>query len=462
MRKRAVGYARVSTIRQASQGFSLLSQSQRIAGIAQERGWDLKMFQDEGLSGYHMSNRQGIQSLITEIKCTKQIDYLIITKLDRLSRNAKELLQLMELFRKNGVTLISLTEQLDDLTTSMGMAQAQIYGAVAEFERSIIQENVRLGLANKFQQGRVISSQLPYGYFFNEQHKVQIETATSEVVKFLYKTYLEGKGYRKLSTLVREKFNTKLRPVNIKKILMNQRYIGIVKTNYGKRQDMYPTIIEKQTFADVQTLMTKKRQNCPRRRIKKEPQLLHGKLVCPVCKHHMSDNRVCSNGKTYNYYYCSVGTNYPRQDKAYHSYRLKSTDIERKVTETIRTIFKSEVFQGLFVKAVVRQLSAKKKVKAYEKHVTDRKQIFMQFENGELTVEQLKERLTITNDRDALRNRQRKVNLNMILGSFLKLGQQGFVDLIVSSITVDKRKNVKSILLGKGEFDLVHLQKELL
>ncbi|KRL38350.1 recombinase family protein [Liquorilactobacillus uvarum] len=459
---KAVGYVRVSTKRQVLQGFSLLSQSKRIAGTAQERGWSLKMFQDEGVSGHHISNRQGIQSLIREIKCINQIDYLIVTKLDRLSRNAKELLQLMELFQKNGVELISLTEQLDDFTTPVGMVQAQIYGAVAEFERSIIQENVQLALAHKFQQGRIISSQLPYGYFLDGQHKVQIEITTSVIVKFIYEKYLEGRGYRKLSTLVKERFNRDLQPVRIKQILMNQHYIGIDKTNYGKRQDIYPPIIEKQIFAEVQSLMVKKRKFCQKRKTRKKPQLLQGKLICPLCKHHMSDNRVCSNGKTYSYYYCSVGTNYSRQDKAYHSYRLRSADVERKVTETIHDIFKSEIFQKYFIKAVVRHFSTNKKIKGDGKHSINHKQIFRQFENGDLTVEQLRERLVLASDRSTSKNGQRKMKLSLWLEIFSKLERDGFIDLVVNSVIIDQRKNIKSILLVKGKFDLLQLKKELL
>ncbi len=78
---------------------------------------------------------------------------VIVTKLDRLARSLKHLIDLLEEFQNKGVEFIAVTQNIDT-TTSTGKLQMQILGAFAEFERNLISERTKEGLKGKINVGK--------------------------------------------------------------------------------------------------------------------------------------------------------------------------------------------------------------------------------------------------------------------------------------------------------------------
>ena len=92
---KAVGYVRVSTDEQAREGVSIDVQKERIAAYATAKGLDLiEVFTDEGLSGKNLK-RAGLQDLLDMCR-DRQVQHVIVWKLDRLTRRTKHLLTLVE------------------------------------------------------------------------------------------------------------------------------------------------------------------------------------------------------------------------------------------------------------------------------------------------------------------------------------------------------------------------------
>lgn len=110
-------YTRVSTDNQVEKEFSsCLAQEEKIkAFVKSQEEWEVfKVYSDEGYSGANL-NRPALQELLKDIQ-EKKIDIVLVYKIDRLTRSPKDFYQLIELFEKNNVSFISITERFDTST----------------------------------------------------------------------------------------------------------------------------------------------------------------------------------------------------------------------------------------------------------------------------------------------------------------------------------------------------------
>jgi DNA invertase Pin-like site-specific DNA recombinase len=116
------------------------------------RGWTIfKEYADEGVSG-SKDRRPALDQLVADAK-RRRFDALVCWRLDRLGRNLRHLILLLDELHAVGVAFISLAEGID-ATTPAGRLQLHVLGAIAEFERARIQERVRAGLARARAQGK--------------------------------------------------------------------------------------------------------------------------------------------------------------------------------------------------------------------------------------------------------------------------------------------------------------------
>jgi site-specific DNA recombinase len=158
---KAIGYLRVSTDRQADQGFSLEAQSARIQAMATVQSADLlEVVVDGGESAKNM-NRPGLRRVLAQVE-TGKVDAVIVAKLDRLTRSVKDLCELLELFERKSVALISVAESLDT-GSAAGRLVITIMGAVSQWEREAIGERTRDVLRHKRSCGERVGN-IHYGY----------------------------------------------------------------------------------------------------------------------------------------------------------------------------------------------------------------------------------------------------------------------------------------------------------
>ena len=143
---RAALYARVSTLDQEPE-----NQLQELRRYTQARGWTIREYVDHGISGAK-DRRPALDELLKDAK-RRRFDVVVCWRLDRLGRNLKHLITLLEELQALGVAFVSLAEGID-ATTPAGKLQMHILGAIAEFERARIVERVRAGLARRASQGK--------------------------------------------------------------------------------------------------------------------------------------------------------------------------------------------------------------------------------------------------------------------------------------------------------------------
>ncbi len=158
----AVGYIRVSTEDQAKEGLSLDAQADRILGYCTAKEWELTdMVTDAGLSGKDL-DRPGVQKVISLCR-DKAVDVVIVVKLDRITRNVRDLgFLLQDVFDATGVMFASITDNLDT-TSATGRLVVNMIGSVAQWEREIIAERTRDTLAHKKKNGEWVGRP-PVGY----------------------------------------------------------------------------------------------------------------------------------------------------------------------------------------------------------------------------------------------------------------------------------------------------------
>ena len=144
---RAAIYARVSTFDQEPE-----NQLQELRRYVEARGWTaVAEFTDKGVSGAK-DRRPALDQMLTDAK-RRKLDVVVCWRLDRLGRNLKHLIGLLDELKALGVSFVSLAEGID-ATTPAGKLQMHILGAIAEFERARIAERVRAGLQRARVQGR--------------------------------------------------------------------------------------------------------------------------------------------------------------------------------------------------------------------------------------------------------------------------------------------------------------------
>lgn len=161
---RAGLYARVSTNDQQT----LSMQSRAMREYASRRGWTIAVTVREVGSG--ADKRQAREKLL-EAARRRELDVVLVWRLDRWGRSVTDLLASLQELEHLGVSFVSLTEALD-LTTPAGRAMAGLLAIFAEFEREILGERTRAGIAHARQNGKRLGRPMTAGLRATEIRKL--------------------------------------------------------------------------------------------------------------------------------------------------------------------------------------------------------------------------------------------------------------------------------------------------
>ena len=150
MSKRVALYLRVSTSEQTTK-----NQRRELTAVAKRQGWDVvQVFVDEGISGAKgRGQRPGLDAMLRGV-ARKDFDLVAAWSVDRLGRSLQDLVSLLADFHAKKVDLY-LHQQGLDTTTASGNAMFQMLGVFSEFERAIIRERIKAGLARARSEGKV-------------------------------------------------------------------------------------------------------------------------------------------------------------------------------------------------------------------------------------------------------------------------------------------------------------------
>jgi len=163
---KAIGYIRVSTEDQCANGVSLDAQRAKIEAYCSLKDMDLlEIIEDRGISAKNL-NRLGMQRVLDMVKSAKrpkQVESIVVLKLDRMFRSTIDALQTTCLFEKHGVSFHSIQETIDT-SSAMGKFFFTLLSSIAELERNQVSERTKLALRHKRLKGEKTGGYVPYGY----------------------------------------------------------------------------------------------------------------------------------------------------------------------------------------------------------------------------------------------------------------------------------------------------------
>jgi len=205
---KAIGYARVSTDKQADRGVSLEAQTAKVQAMAAVQDAQLvEVIIDAGESAKSL-NRPGMERLLSLVD-SGAVDVVIVAKLDRLTRSVRDLAELLERFQKRGVSLVSVAESLDT-GSAAGRLVLNIMVSVSQWEREAIGERTRDAMRHKRNSGERAGT-VPFGYrLATDGIRLEAEPREQEIIGRIRALSKEGHSTRRIAeTLNREGYRTR-------------------------------------------------------------------------------------------------------------------------------------------------------------------------------------------------------------------------------------------------------------
>jgi len=172
--RRTIIYSRVSTREQAERRLSTRMQAKRCRDFAATRGWDVvAVVTDPGHTGKDL-RRPGIEALREHVR-DRDFDLLLCYRLDRLARSLRHLLQFVDdELAPAGIDFASCTEEFST-TGAAGRLYLELFGMLAEFERSLIAERTADVLRSKRERGEFCGGVAPYGHRIVAKNPLRLE-----------------------------------------------------------------------------------------------------------------------------------------------------------------------------------------------------------------------------------------------------------------------------------------------
>jgi len=310
--------------------------------IASQRseGWVLvrDQYDDGGISGGTL-DRPGLKRLLDDIE-DGLVDVVVVYKIDRLSRSLADFAKLVEVFDRNGVTFVSVTQSFNT-TTSMGRLTLNILLSFAQFEREVTAERIRDKVAASRRKGMWMGGVPPFGYVVKDRKLVADEESAAQV-RWIFARFVEIGSATELAREVGKRGICTPRGNRIDKkylyrMLSNRAYIGEAVHKGDSYPGEHDAIIDRRTWDRVHAILKESPRKRAARTRADTPALLKGLLYGPDGA-AFSPTHTRKGDKLYRYYVsqtvlkhgagaCPIG-------------RVPAGEIETAVIDQLRAVFR--------------------------------------------------------------------------------------------------------------------------
>ncbi len=261
----------------------------------------LNTYIDRAMTGTN-DNRPDFQRMIKD-SSRKEWNYVLVYKFDRFSRNKYETAMHKKTLKDNGTKVISATEFVPE--TPEGIILESMLEGYAEYYSAELSQKIRRGNNESRRKGNLTGGKLPYGYK-NVDKKAVIIPEQAEVIRYIYERYAIGVFVKDIIAELTSKgimYNgKKFLPNTVYTILRNERYSGIYHFNGEVFDNIYPQIVDTETFNKVRDKISLNKYG---KRSEEISYLLKDKIVCGYCgKSIIGENGTARNGERKYYYKC--------------------------------------------------------------------------------------------------------------------------------------------------------------
>ena len=341
---RCAVYTRKSSEEGLEQEFNSLHAQREAceAYIASQRseGWALirEPYDDGGVSGGTLE-RPALRQLLADVE-EGLVDVVVVYKIDRLSRSLMDFSKLVDIFDRNGVTFVSVTQSFNT-TTSMGRLTLNILLSFAQFEREVTAERIRDKIAASRAKGLFMGGNVPLGYVVKDR-KLVVHEPEAAIVRAIFARFVTIGSATVLARRLRaEGIRTRRGKLIDKgylyKLLGNRTYLGLAVHKGTPYPGEHAAIIDQALWDKVHAILGENARTRSANTRTQTPALLKGLIFGPTGA-AMSPTHTRKGNRLYRYYVsqdvlkrgadaCPVG-------------RVPAAEIEGAVIDQLRGIFR--------------------------------------------------------------------------------------------------------------------------
>lgn len=302
--KRIIGYCRESTATQFNEGFNIDDQEKRIRSYADIyfNEEDELMIMKDAASAKDLDRLN--MSTAIDMMNNKEVDVFVVYSLDRMTRRVKDLAYLLDVFQKNNVQLLSISERIDT-KSAVGRFFIFLIVLIAQWEQDTIASRTERGVLESAMQGNYAKAGSPIGYMRNpaDTHKLIINPETADIVQYVFNEV----------TVNSMPINTVMHKLNsisalgktwsastVSNMVHNKIYYGTMELKGRDFPNIAPPLITRDVYETAQ-LKTKTSS-----RVRGRQYLFRSYVRCPDCDRIMATRTAThKNGKEFKYYICS-------------------------------------------------------------------------------------------------------------------------------------------------------------
>ena len=332
--KKAAIYIRVSTDAQREEGYSVDAQKEMLTAYCVSKSIkNYDYYIDAGFTGSNI-DRPGLKRLVGDIN-NNLISYVLVYKLDRLSRSQKDTLYLIEdVFNPHSVSFVSLSESMDT-STPLGRLMLGILSAFAQLERENIRERTRMGMKERVKSGLWFGGgRVPFGYDYDKEQGILVPNKDAQTVRRIYDLYLKGYSAAKIADMTGLKYE-KL----AQQILTRKSNAGYICYNNEEYLGRHKPIISLDTYEKAMDYMAQRKNN---RRTDGE-YLLTGLIYCGKCGAKMRYQKWGKND-------CKIVC-YSQDKSKSHLIKDPACDNRRRWASDLEEIVREDMFSFAFKQA---------------------------------------------------------------------------------------------------------------